>query len=62
MKSIGQMLEQCDGLRDTKDISHWENTFLTDMLERYLLAKKSTSEFSDKQVEIIHRIYNEHFA
>ena len=62
MKSIGQMLELCDGLRDTKDISPWENTFLTDMIERYLIARKSTSAFSDKQVEIIDRIYNKHFA
>lgn len=62
MKSIGKMLEQCDGLRDTKDISQWENTFLTDMLERYLLAKKSTSSFSGKQVEAIEQIYNKHFA
>lgn len=62
MKSIGQMLEMCDGLRDTTDISDWENGFLTGLLERYLLAKKSTSDFSDKQVEMIEHIYNKHFG
>ena len=62
MKSIGNMLEMCDGLRDTKDISDWENNFLTDMLEKYLIAKKSTSSFSGKQVETIEKIYNKHFG
>lgn len=62
MKSIGKMLEQCDGLRDTDDITEWENQFLTDMLERYLEAGKSTSDFTEKQVSVIERIYNKHFA
>jgi hypothetical protein len=62
MKSVGQMLGMCDGLRDTKDISEWENKFLTNMLARYLLANKNTSSFSDKQVEQIDRIYHKHFS
>ena len=62
MPSIGKMLERCDGLRDTKDISEWENKFLTDILEKYHASGKSTSNFSGKQVEVIDRIFNKHFG
>jgi hypothetical protein len=62
MKSIGQMIELLDGLRDTSDITPWENGFITSILESYLKAKKSTSHLTERQVETIEKIYNKHFA
>ena len=60
--SIGAMIEQLDALRDTKDLSAWEQSFVTSILERYLLAKKDTQGFSSKQVEVIERIWSKHFS
>ncbi len=60
--SIGTMIEQLDGLRDTRALNDWEQGFVTNVLERYLLAHKNTSHLSDKQVECVERIYRKHFA
>ena len=60
--SIGAMIEQLDGLRDTKDLTEWEHDFVTSILERYLLAKKNTQGFTGKQVEVIERIWRKHFS
>jgi hypothetical protein len=60
--SIGTMIEQLDGLRDTKDLTHWEHGFITGVLERYLLAGKDTTRLSPKQVEAIEKIWSKHFA
>lgn len=62
MKSLGQMLASCEGLRNTKDITEWENDFLTSVMVRYILAKWDSSVLSAKQVEVIERIYNKHFG
>jgi len=60
--SIASMIEQIDGLRDTTDLNEWEQGFVTNILERYLLAKKNTQALSGKQVEVIERIYRKHFS
>jgi hypothetical protein len=60
--SFGAKIEQLDGLRDTKDLSEWEQGFVTSILERYLLAKKDTRNLTGKQVEVIERIWSKHFA
>lgn len=62
MASLGIMIEQLDGMRDTSDLTEWENDFVTSILERYLAAKKDTRNLSAKQVEIVERIWNKHFA
>jgi hypothetical protein len=60
--SIGTMIEQIDGLRDTPDLSTWEQGFVTSILQRYLTANKDTRALSERQVEVIERIYRRHFA
>jgi hypothetical protein len=60
--SIATMIEQLDGLRDTCDLTVWEQSFVTSILQRYLTAHKDTRMLSDKQVEVIERIYRKHFA
>ena len=62
MASLGTMIEQLDGMRDTGDLTAWENDFVTSVLERYLAAKKDTRNLTAKQVEIVERIWSKHFA
>lgn len=60
--SLGTMIEQLDGLRDTRDLTDWEQQFVTHVLHRYLTAGKSTATLSGKQVEKIAQIYGKHFS
>ena len=60
--SLGTMIEQVDGLRDTKDLNAWENSFVASIVEQYLLAKKGSRRLSVKQAEIIARLWSKHFA
>lgn len=56
------MLEQLDGLRDTRDLSPWESDFVTSVLHRYLQAGKKTSVLTGSQVEKVEQIWAKHFA
>lgn len=60
--SLGTKIEQLDGLRDTKDLSEWENGFVTSILERYLVAGRDTRMLTGKQVDVIERIWGKHFS
>jgi hypothetical protein len=60
--SLGTKIEQLDGLRDTKDLSEWEQSFVTSILESYLLAGRDTRMLTSKQVDVIERIWTKHFA
>jgi hypothetical protein len=60
--SLGTKIEQIDGLRDTKDLSEWENGFVTSILERYLVAGRDTRMLTGKQVDVIERIWGKHFS
>lgn len=60
--SLGTQIEQLDGLRDTKDLSAWENGFVTSILERYLVAGRDTRMLTSKQVECVDKIWDKHFA
>lgn len=62
MVSLGIMIEQLDGMRDTSDLTQWENDFVTNIVERRLAAGKDTRNLSAKQVEIVERIWSKHFA
>ena len=56
------MIEQIDGLRDPDDLTPWEQEFVTSVVGRYLLAKKDTQALSSKQITVIERIWDKHFA
>lgn len=60
--SIGTKVEQIDGLRGTSDLNAWEQDFVTSIVDRYEAANKDTRGLSDKQVEIIERLWGKHFA
>jgi len=61
MKSLGQMLSLAHGLCGTKDVTDWEETFLEDTWVR-TNEGRDTARLSEKQVAVIERIYNKHFA
>ena len=61
MKTIAMKIEQLDGLTDTADVTPWENAFITSIVSR-MRPDKDTRWISDKQVEIIERIWGKHFA
>jgi hypothetical protein len=60
--SLGTKIEQLDGLRDTNDLTQWEQGFVTSILERYLTATKDTRWMTSKQVDVVERIWKKHFA
>jgi len=60
--SIGTMIEQLDGLRDTDNLSEWEQGFVTNIVERYVMARKDTRWMTGKQVDVVDRIWRKHFA
>lgn len=61
MISIGNMIKQLGGLVGTSDVTDWENQFIESVATKSNNGN-STTGLSDKQVEIIERIYNQHFA
>jgi hypothetical protein len=61
MKSLGQKIKQCGGLIGTPDVSEWEGNFLESVLERSGDGA-DTTRLSEKQVEVVERIYSKHFA
>jgi len=61
MKSIGQMIDQLDGMLGTKDLTQWEDQFLTHITEQTNCGI-NTGSLSEKQVAIIERIYRKHFG
>lgn len=59
--SIGNMIVRIDGLQDTADISEWENNFIHNIVDTTKCGR-DTVPLTGKQVEIIERIHNKHFA
>ena len=55
--SIGQMLEQINGMRGTKDLNGWEDRFVGDVYAKYAANAKDTKVLSGKQAEIVQRIW-----
>ena len=60
--SLGTKIEQLDGLRDTNDLTQWEQGFVTSILERYLIAGRDTRMLTSKQVDAIEKIWSKHFS
>lgn len=60
MKSITQMLAQCEGLLGTKDVNAWENSFLRSCIAQE--KKAGSFSLSAAQVECVEKIWGKHFA
>lgn len=61
MKSIGQMIDQLDALLGTKDLTAWEDQFLTHITEQTNTGI-NTASLTEKQIAVIERLYRKHFA
>lgn len=61
MASIGIMIQRIEGLAGTKDVTQWESEFINSVVEK-TFGGKQTVCLSAKQVEIVERIHNKHFA
>lgn len=61
MKSIGAMIQQLDGLVDTRDLTEWENEFVTNIVEGTINGKL-TRKLTEKQIDVVQRIYRRHFG
>jgi len=65
MKSLAMKIDQIEGLAGTKDVSEWEDKFITDIAARCKANAqtiKDTRGLTPKQVEIVERIWAKHFA
>lgn len=60
MASITNMVKQCAGLVDTKDVTAWENAFLHSIL-RQTKNGDDTRSLTEKQIEVLERIYGKNF-
>lgn len=60
MKSVRQKIQQCEGLIDTRDVNDWENGFLKGLAAS--TTDGDTTHLTQKQVEVLERIYGKHFA
>lgn len=59
--SIGAKIKQLAGLIGTKDVTDWEDEFLSDVVGRTAEGDR-TSMLSEKQIEVIDRLYRKNFA
>ena len=59
--SIGQMVQKLAGLIGTKDVSDWEDEFLSG-IEAATDGGKRTSHLTEKQLDVIVRLHSKHFA
>lgn len=61
MKSLGAMITQLHAMEDTRDLTAWENDFVKSAW-RDSQQGKITVTISAKRVEIIDRLYRQHFG
>lgn len=61
MKSIGQKIQQIDGLNGTTDLNAWEQGFVSAIWVS-THGGTHTGALSEKQIAIIERIWSRHFA
>lgn len=59
--SIGSKLKKAEGLIDTRDINEWESNFLQSLVDK-AARDKGTQNFTEKQIDVLERIYSKHFA
>lgn len=59
--SLGQKLRQLEGLLGMRDISAWEERFITDMMKKSKNGYQTTN-LTGNQVEKISELYERHFA
>ena len=61
MASLNNMVKKCAGLIDTTDVTPWESQFLQSLCDKTGDGTNTTS-LTEKQIEVLERIYRRHFA
>lgn len=61
MTTLNTMVKRVSGLLDTKDLSDWEDEFIHSVVEK-TKGGDNTSSLTEKQIDVLERIHNKHFA
>jgi len=61
MASLNAMVISVSGMVDTNDLNAWENEFVQSIFEQ-TDEGKDTRTLSEKQIDVLTRIYRKHFA
>lgn len=61
MASLNTQVKHVAGLVGTPDVNPWEETFITSIV-RQTENGKDTSSLTEKQVDVLERLYERHFA
>ena len=59
--SLGTKVKQIHGLRGTKDVSEWEDKFI-ESVYAWSAQGECTTGLTEKQIAVIDRIWEQHFA
>lgn len=59
MSSIGERIERLHGLLGKQDLTRWEERFVADVYRASWQAQR-TSVLSERQVQVVERIYSKH--
>jgi hypothetical protein len=59
--SIGTKIKQVAAMLGTSDLTDWEQGFVRNVANKFITAHTSAG-LTDKQIEIIERIWEKHFA
>lgn len=60
MASLNTMVKRCEGLVGTKDVSDWEDDFLTNIV-KVTKGGDDTSKLTEKQIDVLTRIHDKNF-
>ena len=61
MASLNSMVKKVAGLVETVDVSPWESNFIASV-QRQTSNGDNTTSLTEKQIEVLERIYDKHFA
>ncbi|CAN5714396.1 hypothetical protein BH10PSE18_BH10PSE18_07990 [soil metagenome] len=61
MASLNAQVQKVAGLAGTPDVNPWEDTFIASIV-RQTQNGKNTSSLTEKQVDVLERLYERHFA
>jgi hypothetical protein len=61
MTTHNTMVKRVSGLQGTHDVSDWEDEFIASIVEK-TRGGDDTSRLSEKQIEVLERIFRKHFA
>lgn len=61
MASITTMVKRLTGLQGTGDLTEWEERFVASVLRQTANGDNTTS-LTERQLEVVERIFNKHFA